>query len=97
MLHGAKDGYSQLITFLQCSANNKTETAVSLFEQVLEIYGAPSRVRTDKGGGNTIIWRKMIELREEGCGSYIVASSVHNQRVERLWRDVWNYVCSQFC
>ena len=96
VLHGAIDGYSRLITFLQCSTNNKAETAVSLFEQALEIYGLPSRVRTDKGGENTLIWRKMIELRGEGRGSYIAASSVHNQRIERLWRDVWNYVCSQF-
>ena len=93
MLHGAIDGYSRLITFLQYSANNKAETAVSLFEQALEIYGLPSRVRTDKGGENTLIWRKMIELRGEGRGSYIAASSVHNQWTER---DVWNYVCSQF-
>ena len=21
---------------------------------------------------------------------------IHNRRIERLWRDVWNYVCSQF-
>ena len=95
MLHGAIDGYSRLITFLQCSPNKKAETAVSLFEQALEIYGLPSRVRTDKGRENTLIWRKMIELRGEGSGSYIAASSVHNQLIERLWRDVWNYVCSQ--
>ena len=63
VLHGAIDGYSRLITFLQCSTNNKAETAASLFEQALEIYGVSSRVRTDKGRENTLIWRKMIELR----------------------------------
>ena len=62
VLHGVIDGYSRLITFLQCSTNNKAETAVSLFEQALEIYGLPSRVRTDKGGENTLIWTKMIQL-----------------------------------
>ena len=87
--------YSQLIAFLQCSTNNKAETAASLFAQVSEIYSVLSRVRTDKGRENTLIWRKMIELRGEGSGSYIAASSVHNQLIERLWRDVWNYVCSQ--
>ena len=92
----AIDGFSRLITFLQYSTNNKAETAASLFEQALEIYGVPSRVRTDKGGENTLIWREMIELRGEGRGSYIAASCVHNQRIERLWRDAWNYVCSQF-
>ena len=73
MLHGAIDGYSRLITFLQCSTNNKAETAVSLFEQALEIYGVPSRVRTDKGGENTLIWRKMIKLREKEHLLYIIS------------------------
>ena len=92
VLHGVIDGYSRLITFLQCSTNNKSKTAVSLFKQALEIYGVPSRVRTDKGGANT--WSKMIELRGEGRGSYIAASSAHNQRIQRQRQDVWNYVCS---
>ena len=38
MLYGAIDGYSWLITSLQCSTNNKAEAAVSLFEQAWEIY-----------------------------------------------------------
>ena len=51
---------------------------------------------TEKGGENTLIWKNMIELRGEGRGSYISEFSVHNQRIEYLWRDVWNYFCSQF-
>ena len=74
-------------------ASGGNKTAVSLFEQALEIYGVPSRVRNDQGQENTKIWRKIIELRGEGHGSYVAA---HNQRIEHLWRDVWNYVCSQF-
>ena len=65
------DGYSRLIAFLQCSTDNKAKTAISLFGQALEIYGISSRVRADKGGENTLIWRKMIELRREGRGGYI--------------------------
>ena len=38
----------------------------------------------------------MTELRGEGPGSHISAFSVDNQWFERLQRDVWNYVCSQF-
>ena len=34
-----------------------------------------------------------MELKEEGCESYIAASSVHSQRIEHLCQDVWNYVC----
>ena len=38
----------------------------------------------------------MIVEYGKGLGRYIAASSTPNQRIERLWRDVWNCVCSQF-
>ena len=38
----------------------------------------------------------MIELRGKPRRSYIAASSVNNQWIERIWRDVWNYACGQF-
>ena len=66
VLHSIIDGYSRLITsIIQCSINNNLDTAFSLSKQALEIYGLPSRVWTDKGCENTLIWRKMIDLREK--------------------------------
>ena len=66
VLHGAIDGYFRLITFLECSRNIKVETPIRLFEQDIEIYGVPSRIRTDKGGKNNLIRRKIIESRGVG-------------------------------
>ena len=43
-----------------------------------------------------LVWEAMEELRGEHRGSYITGSSTRNQRIERLWRDVWVYVCYQF-
>ena len=68
VLHGAIDGYFRLITLLECSRNIKVETAIRLFEQDIEIYGVPSRIRTDKGGKNNLIRRKIIESRGVGVG-----------------------------
>ena len=85
-----------MITFLQCSCNNASNTVLDLFNNAVHNCGCPSRIRTDKGGENTIIWGKMVEMRGENRGSFIAGSSVHNQRIERLWRDVWNYIASQF-
>ena len=38
----------------------------------------------------------MVSLRGPGQGSHIAGSSVHYQRVERMWRDVYRCVCCSF-
>lgn len=96
VIHGGIDGHSRMIVYLHCSCNNKAETVLNQFESAIDLYGLPSRIRTDKGGENVLVWQKMVDLRGPDRGSYLAASSVHNQRIERLWRDVWNYVCCNF-
>jgi len=96
VIHGAIDGYSRMVVFLRCSINNLALTVANLFDIAILRCGCPSRVRTDKGGENTLVWERMLEIRGSDRGSFIAGSSVHNQRIERLWRDVWTYVTSQF-
>lgn len=49
----------------------------------------PSRIRVDNGGENELICQLMLLLRGSGRGSVLRGASVHNQRIERLWLDVW--------
>ena len=70
-----------MITFLQCSCNNASNTVLDLFNNAVHNCGCPSRIRTDKG---TLIWEKMVEMRGENRESFIAGSSVHNQHIERL-------------
>ena len=91
VIHAAIDGYSRLPVFCVCSDNNRSDTVLSYFFNATSLYGIPSRIRTDMGTENVQIVRFMLNhpLRGPGRGSAIVGSSVHNQRIERFWRDLF--------
>lgn len=89
VVHGGIDSFSRLVTYLQCSNNIRSDTVGHCFLRATEEYGIPSRVRSDYGGVNVGIWRFMKDVCGPNRGSYIAGRSVHNTRIERLWRDVY--------
>lgn len=98
VIHGGVDGYSRLPVYLSCSDNNQSDTVLRLFKEAVLHYGLPSRVLCDQGGENVGVSIHLLShpLHGPGCGSVIVGKSVHNQRVARMWRDVYQGVISLF-
>lgn len=86
--HAAIDGFSRLVLYAHCATNNSATTVLQLFQTAVSNHGLPSRVRSDQGLENVHVARYMLEKRGSGRRSMIVGSSTHNQRIERLWRDM---------
>ena len=95
MTHCAIDGYSRLIVFLMCSNNNRASTVYESFMQAVRHYGLPSRIRCDQGE-KVRVSQHMLHHRGSERRSVLVGSSVHNQRIERLWKDMHHCVTGVF-
>ena len=59
----------------------------NLFLGAVDHFGLPSRVRSDQGE-NVAVAQCILERRGTDRGSMLTGSSTHNQRIERLWRDL---------
>ena len=69
----------------------KQKLYLHFFLQWVAAHGLPSRIRGDHGVENVEVAWYMFNHPSRGPdqGSYITGPSVHNARIERLWRDVF--------
>ena len=83
-----------MIVFLTASTNNRATTVI--FRMLFSNTIYPQGFVVIFGLENIEVARLMMQERGIKRGSHIAGKSVHNQRIERLWRDVNGIICSRF-
>jgi len=71
VIHGAVDGYSRLIVYLNCCNNNLASSVLDLFLKATETYGCPLHVRGDRGVENTQVADYMVN-QEGFCRNHFI-------------------------
>ena len=96
VVHGGIDGSSRLVPHLTATTDNLAASALRVFISGLREYGVPSGVRVDGGSEFNFVRDLMNFINGEGRHSAIVGPSVHNQRIKRLWQDVFAKVLDKY-
>ena len=65
--------------------------ALTALTNAVSKYGVPNQVQCDGVGQNVQVWHYMFELHHSQS-AILVGSSTHNERIERLWRDIYRCV-----
>ena len=95
-VHGAIDGYSRRILWLEVSCSNNDPTIIVKYyvDYVRQVSGTARVVRGDKGTENThvaTIQRYLRALQDDsfsGDNSFIYGKSTSNQRIESWWSQL---------
>ena len=87
VIHGGIDGFSRTIVYLGCNSNNEATTVLDLFINALHQFHIPHCIRSDHGTENVEVAKWMLHHHGTTSNHVLTGRSVHNQRIERLWRD----------
>ena len=91
VIHGGIDGFSRVPVYLKCLATNSAQKVREYFVEAVPTFSLPRRVRSDTGGENIGVAQFMWFQPHDSFYStrMIMGRSIHNQWIERLWRDLF--------
>lgn len=92
-IHGAIDGYSRRILWLEASVTNNDPSVIAEYycDYIKQVSGAPRIVRADEGTENCNVAGIQCFFRRNGTDSFagdksfMYGRSVSNQRIEAWW------------
>ena len=92
-IHGAVDGFSRRILWIEVNSTNKNPSVIAshYLSTVHQLQGVPRRMRCDRGTENTIIgtlqqfFRWYDDDEFAGNKSFVQGKSSANQRIEAWW------------
>ena len=88
------DGYSRHIMILEVTTDNLARTAFNFYKEAVTEFSIPSKIRIDGGSEYNFIEAFMNQI--DGSKRCIRGKSVHNTRIERLWRDCREKVSDKY-
>ena len=94
VIHAGVDGFTRVV-YIKCANNNCATTVLDAYLEGVSMYGCPVCVRSDHGGENVEVWRHILSTYNDPS-RVLTGRSTHNERIERLWRDVTQCVSSSF-
>ena len=94
VIHGCVDGYSRLLIHLTVTTDNLALTSLNIYLDSVKEYVIPARIRADNGGEFNHIASFQDNL--DGTTRLIRGKSVHNTRIERIWRDTREKVVDKY-
>ena len=96
VVRGGIDGYSRAVVFLRCANNNEAAAVLENLCMGTTKFHFPQHIRTDHGTENVEVAKYMLHRYDVATNPVITGRSIHNQQIERLWRDVFTYVLQHY-
>jgi len=91
-IHAGIDGGTHFVLWARAAMDKQQTTIYDAYADAVRKYGRPLRVRSDFAAEHNLVEADMRRGRPNIFRPFLRGSSVHNQRIEHFWRQVWTHL-----